>query len=53
MLKLINKILRNENGAAGVEYALLVAVVAVAIAASATALSTSVSSAFHTISSTW
>ena len=39
MLKLINKFLKDDNGAAGVEYALLVAIVAVAIAASAKTLS--------------
>jgi pilus assembly protein Flp/PilA len=53
MRNLISNLIRDENGAAGVEYALLVAIVAVAIAASAAALSTSVSTAFANIKSNW
>ena len=53
MRNFISKLIRDENGAAGVEYAMLVAIVAVAIAASATTLSTCVSTAFHTVISTW
>ena len=53
MIKLLDRLSRADDGAAGVEYAMLVAIVAVAIAASAVALSTSVSTAFNTVVTTF
>jgi len=49
MVRALRLLMRANDGAAGVEYAMLVAIVAVAIAASAVALSTSVSTAFNTV----
>ena len=49
MLDQIKKFLKDEEGAAAIEYALLVGLIAVAIVAAVTALGTQVASTFSSI----
>jgi len=49
MLKLIKNITKKENGAAAVEYGLLVALIAAVIVVAVTALGTTVSSIFSSV----
>jgi pilus assembly protein Flp/PilA len=51
MLKLVNRFRRDDRGAAMVEYALLVALIAVVAVAAVTLLGQDVSSAFSVIAS--
>jgi len=53
MIKYIDQFCEDRIGAAGVEYALLVAAVAVAITGFVITLSTNVSTAFQTLQSVW
>jgi pilus assembly protein Flp/PilA len=49
MLKLIDRFRQDENGAAMVEYGLLVALIALVVAGAATTLGTDLSTMFTTI----
>ncbi len=51
MLRLINQLYREENGAALVEYGMLVGLIAVICVVAVTTLGTEVSAAFSTIAS--
>jgi pilus assembly protein Flp/PilA len=50
MLKVINKLVKNENGATAIEYGLIAALIAVVIVGGVTAIGTNLSTLFTTVS---